>query len=116
MALPQIKAGKVRPLAIAASTRSVDLPDVPTFVEAGLPSMEALIWWGVLAPKGVPAPLVKELNAAIIDAVKTPAVRERMLALGVEPRGTSAEDFDKTIRSDVERFTKIIKEVGIKVD
>ncbi|MBV8167258.1 MAG: tripartite tricarboxylate transporter substrate binding protein [Alphaproteobacteria bacterium] len=109
-----ISAGKVRPLAIASAARSLAFPDLPTFAEAGYPDFVADGWFGIRGPAHIPADRVARLNAVIVAALATPAMRTRMLELGTEPAGGSPADFDRFIAADGAQWGQIIRDAGIK--
>jgi tripartite-type tricarboxylate transporter receptor subunit TctC len=111
-----VQAGKLRPLGVTTAKRSPVLPDVPTIAESGLPGYDTGVWWGFLAPAGLPAAIKAKLANDCAEAVQAAAVRDRLLKIGAEPIGGSAEDFDKLIRSDHEKWGPVIKAAGIKGD
>ncbi len=111
--LTQAKAGKVRPLAVGGAKRSPDLPDVPTLNEAGVPGYEASSWTGVIAPAGVPRPVIERLNAAVNVAVAGKVFRSRF---GDESGGGTPEEFGELIRRDSARWADVIRRSGAKID
>jgi tripartite-type tricarboxylate transporter receptor subunit TctC len=113
-ALAHIQAGTVRPLGVTTATRSPVLPNVPTVAEAGLPGYDTGLWWGVVAPAGLPAAVKATLEKAVADAVKVPAVRERLLALGAAPIGGTSEEFAALIRGEYDKWGPVIKAAGIR--
>jgi tripartite-type tricarboxylate transporter receptor subunit TctC len=115
-ALPQIKAGKLRALGVTAPTRSPLLPDVPTIAESGLPGFEALNWFGFAAPAGTPKDVVDRLNREIVRIVGQPELKARLLELGAEPVGNAPDAFAARIRSEAERWGKLVKALGLKAD
>jgi tripartite-type tricarboxylate transporter receptor subunit TctC len=115
-ALPHIKSGKLRPLAVTSATRSSVLPDVPTVAEQGIANFEVLGWFGVLAPAATPPAIVARLNKELDTILHQPDVKERLVALGVEPGGGSAADFARLIESDTRRASDAIRRLGIKAD
>src|SRR5215470_11693130 len=122
--LQQIKAGKLRAIAVTSAQRSPALPDLPTIAESGLPGFEATSWFGVLAPAGTPPAIVNRLNAEINRWLQSPDGKEKLLAQGalIEPRGESVtaggspEQFAAFIRSETDKWAKVIKTSGAKVD
>ncbi|MGE0805749.1 MAG: Bug family tripartite tricarboxylate transporter substrate binding protein [Burkholderiaceae bacterium] len=114
--LPGIKNGRLRPLAVAGSKRSQALPDVPTFVEAGLPPFDASSWFGLMVPAGVPAARVARLNEAFNQALTTPEVTTAFARAGLEVVGGTAAEFDAFMRQERGRWGAIIREAGIKLD
>jgi tripartite-type tricarboxylate transporter receptor subunit TctC len=111
-----VQAGKLRPLGVTTANRSAVLPDVPTIAESGLPGYDTGVWWGFLAPAGLPADIKARLAKDCAEAVQVAAVRDRLLKIGADPIGGSAEEFDKLIRSDHEKWGPVIKAAGIKGD
>jgi tripartite-type tricarboxylate transporter receptor subunit TctC len=111
-----LKAGKVRAIAVASSHRVPALPDVPTMAEAGGPDINAEFWSGLFAPHGTPAPIVKKLEDEVIRIVKLPDIRERMAALQVTPEGTPSEDFTRRIAAETEQWTSVAKANNIKIE
>jgi tripartite-type tricarboxylate transporter receptor subunit TctC len=110
--LPHVREGRLKLLGVTESRRSALLPDVPTVGET-LPGYEMGVWYGVLGPKGLPAPLVQQLNAEINTAMMLPEVRDRMAAIGVEVVNQSPAEFATVLRSDAEKWTRVIRDLGI---
>lgn len=110
--LAHYRAGKVRILAQTGENRSQTLPDVPSFKELGFPQLAFSGWYGVFAPAGTPAEIVNRYNDAIVKAIATPEVRERMLKFELEPREMSAGEFQAFVKADTERWAPIIKSSG----
>ncbi|KQP14527.1 tripartite tricarboxylate transporter substrate binding protein [Pseudorhodoferax sp. Leaf265] len=110
-----IKAGKLRPLAVAAARRSALLPEVPTTGELGVP-MEASSWWGLLAPAGTPPAIVAKLNKAMVEALATPQMREHLARLGIEPESCSPAEFTALIKAETEKWGRVAKSASIKAD
>jgi len=113
-AVPLIQSGKVRPLGVSSLKRLSILPDVPTLDETGLKGYETVAWGGVVAPKGTPAETVDKLNAELVRALQTPAVREGLAALGAEPAGGSPADFQRLIDAETAKWRAIIDGAGIE--
>jgi tripartite-type tricarboxylate transporter receptor subunit TctC len=109
-----VQAGKLRPLGVTTAKRSPVLPDVPTIAESGLPGYDTGVWWGFLAPAGLPAAVKAKLAKDCAEVVQIAAVRDRLLKIGAEPIGGSAEEFDKLIRADNEKWGPVIKAAAIK--
>lgn len=114
--LPNIKAGKLRALAISGKTRLAALPDVPTFAEAGMPTFEANNWFGVLAPAATPRDIVGKLSAELIRTQSLADLKEKLAIHGVEPWPGGPEQFAALIKSDLEKFSKIVKSANIKLE
>jgi tripartite-type tricarboxylate transporter receptor subunit TctC len=115
-ALPYIKSGKLRAIAVSGPTRSDLLPGVPTLAEAGMKGVEALAWHGVLAPAGTPAPIVARLHDEIVKILKTPDMKKRLNDLGLEPIGSSPKAFAAFIREENVRWAEIAREAEIKLE
>ena len=111
-----ISSGKVRAIAVTGPKRSPLLPDVPTAQEAGLKNFDVTIWFGVLAPAGTPAPVVERLNRAIVAVMSTDEMKKRMQADGAEAKATSPAEFAALIRSDLAKWTPVVKGSGATVD
>lgn len=115
-ALPQIRAGKVRPIALAASQRSKILPDVPTFPELGVPKLSGGAWFGIFAPAGTPRPVVEKISADINGFLHSPEMQKWLRDQGMEPRGTTPDEFGQFIKADLVRWRQLITELGIKAN
>ena len=114
--LPNIRAGKLRGLAITGKRRSSVLPDVPTVIETGVANFVYESWNGVAAPAGTPPEIVQRLNAEIVKVVALPEVRDRLIALGYDPASNSPAEFAAMVASDYQRFGKLVKEIGLRAD
>jgi tripartite-type tricarboxylate transporter receptor subunit TctC len=115
-AVEVVKSGKARALAITSADRSPALPDVPTFPQAGVPGFEAVIWQGILAPKGTPNEIVQQLNKEIRATLADPEVIKQLQNAGVDPAGSSPDAFKKLIDSEIARWSKVIKDANIKIE
>ncbi len=113
---PHAKAGRVRALGVSGAKRSPTLPDVPTIAEAGVPGFEATTWNGIVAPAGVPKAIVARLNTEINQALASPALRDKLAAIGAEPAGGTSEHFADLIRSEYRKWGDVVKRSGAKVD
>ena len=113
---PHVKSGKVRGLAVSSPARSPAFPDLPTIAEAGVPGYDATTWTGIVAPAGVPKAVVAKLNAEINAALATPALREKLLAIGSEPVIGTPAQFGEFIRKENAKWADVIKRSGAKVD
>lgn len=114
--LPQIKSGKIRALAVTGPQRSAALPDVPTMEEAGFKGFVVEPWWGFLAPRGTPKAVVDKLNAAFNTAMQNPGIRSRLEETSLRPIGGPPERLGDQIRSETERWAKVIKANSIKAE
>lgn len=114
-AISSVKAGKVRALAVTSKRRIEAAPDVPTFEEAGVPGYEAIGWFGVVAPKGTPEPVINKLNSEIRMALSDPEIHSRAVAAGTEPFTNSPEEFAAMIREETKKWAEVIKAGNIKL-
>ena len=114
--MPQVKAGKLRALAVGSLRRSPNYPEVPTIAESGLPGFEAGAWQGLAAPAGTASDVVKRLNETLVKVMQMPDVKERLLGAGLEPVGGSPEDFAQFIKSEIAKWSKVAKDVGARAD
>ena len=113
--LPQVRAGgKVRTLAVTSPKRAPDIPDVPTLAESGLPGFSVTPWSGIYAPAGTPPAIVNRLNAEINRMMQQPETRERILSTGLVPVGGTPAELGNYLKSEIARWTKVVKEAGIK--
>ncbi|QRQ85843.1 Bug family tripartite tricarboxylate transporter substrate binding protein [Cupriavidus oxalaticus] len=115
-ALPHIKAGKLRVLAVASNERSSVFPDAKTFNEQGFPGIVGYGWFGLLAPAGTPPAVVSQLNRAVQEVLADSARRDRLLALGLQPQGGTGETFGRFIRAEVEKWSEVIRSAGIALE
>ena len=115
-AMPHIKSGKARALAVTGAARSPALPGVPTIAEQGFPGVEATAWYGVLAPAGTPKPVVARLHGEIAKVLKLPDVGQRLDPLGFEIVGSTPEQFGAYIRTETRKWEKVVKASGAKPD
>jgi tripartite-type tricarboxylate transporter receptor subunit TctC len=112
--MPHLKAGKLRPLAVTGAQRSPAVPEVPTIAESGFPGFEATAWYGVLAPAGTPQPVVIRLHDEIVRVLKMPDVKERLENVGFELVGGTPEAFGAYIKTEIQKWAKVVKASGIK--
>jgi tripartite-type tricarboxylate transporter receptor subunit TctC len=115
-ALPYTTSGRLKALAIASSRRTPLAPDLPTVGEAGLPGFEATTWFGVMVPRGTPAPVVGKLHSVFVAALNAPGVRERISNQGFEIVGSSPAEFSSYVRNEVPKWAKVVKFSGASVD
>jgi tripartite-type tricarboxylate transporter receptor subunit TctC len=113
---PHVKAGRVRGLGVTAKVRSPAVPDVPTIAEAGVPGYEATTWSGIVAPVGLSSPILARLNAEINKTLVSPAVKERLAALGAEPAPRTPEQFAELIRSEHVKWGDVVRRAGATID
>jgi tripartite-type tricarboxylate transporter receptor subunit TctC len=111
-----IKAGKLRALAVTGSRRSPQLPDVPTVMESGVPGYEAYVWMGLMAPKGTPPSIIDKLQREVLHALSTDEVKTYMATAGIEIVGSTPSEFGTFFRAEKERWAKVIRETGAKID
>ena len=117
LALPQISAGKLRPLAVLESERLAQFSDVPTIVEEGYPDLTVSTWFGLLVPANTPKEIVQRINAEVLKAMHSPDVLPKYQKMGVDPvKPHAPEVFEAKIRSDVARWSAVVKDTGIKPD
>jgi len=114
--LGMVRAGKLRALAVGSHERSRSLPDVPTVAESGYPDYYATSWYGVMAPRGTPQPVIDKLHAATVKVVHTPEFRDQMVTQGAEAKSLAPAEFVRFAREEYERVGKVIRAAGIKVD
>ena len=115
-AVPQIKAGKIRALAITGATRSSFLPDVPTVAEAGFANFEASNWYAYMAPGKTPRAIVEQLNRELVKVLNTPEVRNQLLGQGMEPQPNTIEQLAKYIEREYATWGRVVKEAGIQAE
>src|SRR6266581_733898 len=113
-AIPHLKGGRVRPLAVSTAKRDSQLPDVPTTGEAGVKGADAPLWFAVWGPAGIPAGIVSKISADTRKALKDPAVRDRLVGLGNDTMDMSPEEFKIFVRSEVQEYARVVKAAGIQ--
>jgi tripartite-type tricarboxylate transporter receptor subunit TctC len=114
--VPHVKAGKLRALAVTTKSRSALMPELPTINEGALPGFETVAWFGVLAPAGTPPDIVNRLSTEIGKIARSPEMRERLIAMGAEPVGSTPAEFKAVIDRDIAKWKPLAQKVGIKVD
>jgi tripartite-type tricarboxylate transporter receptor subunit TctC len=110
-----VKAERVRAIAVTGSRRSAAFPDVPTVAEAALPGYESISWLGIFAPAGTPPSIVAKLNATLVKVLGQPDVKEKLLGIGAEPIANSAEQFAAAQKADIAKYGKLLKEIGVEM-
>jgi tripartite-type tricarboxylate transporter receptor subunit TctC len=114
--LPQIKAGKLRPLAVTTAARSPTLPDVPTLAESGLTGFDQGTWFGVLAPAATPKEIVTKLNTEIVRILQMPDVQKRFAEIGAQAVGNTPAQMAETIKSDTAKYATLVKQAKVKIE
>ena len=112
----QVKAGKLRPIAVASSKRIASLPNVPTVSEAGLPGFEVVSWQAIFAPAGTPKPIVQRLNSEIAKVLKMPDVKAKLDDLGVDPAAGPPEQLAEFQKAEIAKWAKVVKTANIKLE
>ena len=110
------RGGKLKALGTTGKTRSAVTPEVPTVAEAGVPGYEATIWLGLMAPAATPRPVLDKLNAEVIKVINAPEVKENWGKQGAVPMGMSVDEFGRFLREDAQKWAKLVKDTGMKVD
>jgi tripartite-type tricarboxylate transporter receptor subunit TctC len=113
-ALPHLKSGKLRALAVTSTTRSSAVPDVPTAAESGLPKFETSSWHGILAPAKTPRAIISRLHDDFVKVLNLAEVRERLTAQGLNVVGSTPQQFAAYMKSETTKYARVIKQVGIK--
>ena len=114
--LPHVKAGKLKALGIAAEKRSPIAAEIPTVAEAGGPAMTLASWYGLLAPAGTPREIIVKLHAEVVKALALPDLRERYISSGIEPVGSTPDQFAAEIREDITRWAKVVRAANIRAE
>ena len=114
--IPQVKAGKLRPLAVSTGKRSALTPEIPTMKEAGLPEINNLAWMAVMAPASTPNDIVQRMNQEINTVLAMPEVKEKLYAQYMEPIGGSVQDLQNFMREELRVMTPVIKRTGLRID
>ncbi len=115
-AMPHVRSGKLRALALSAPKRSAELPDLPTFAEAGLGQYDTNAWYSMHAPSGTPPEIVRRLNGELVAILRDPEILARFKQLATEPVGNSPEAFAAFVRAELDKYARIIKSANIKLD
>jgi tripartite-type tricarboxylate transporter receptor subunit TctC len=114
--VPHIKPGRLRPLAVTSPQRSPAMPDLPSIAETGIAGYEVTNWYGVLAPVAIRKPVLEKLNRSIVAALRTPELTERFQRDGVEPIGSTPQQFQKHILDEIAKWERVVAAAGIKAD
>ena len=114
--MPHVRAGKLKALGVSSSKRSVIAPDVPTIAESGLPGFEAMSWFGLYAPAGVPKDIVSKVNTEVVRILHLADVKEKLAQQGAEPGAMSAAEFDAFLRTETVKWAKAVKDSGARAD
>ncbi|HKU70811.1 MAG TPA: tripartite tricarboxylate transporter substrate binding protein [Burkholderiales bacterium] len=115
-ATPQIRAGKVRALAVLSEQRIPTLPEVPTSKEAGVDDFVVIVWYGMFAPSKTPRDILSRLSAEVVKAIESPEVNKQLTAMGVEPWPGTADEFGALVKSETARYSKLIKSIGLRIN
>jgi tripartite-type tricarboxylate transporter receptor subunit TctC len=114
--LTHVRSGKLKILGVGTLQRAEATPEVPTIAEQGYPAFEGIAWIGLVAPRDTPQPIIAKLNAEVAKALSLPAVRDRLIALGSEPAAGTPGEFGTFIRSEIDKWARVVKESGAKVE
>jgi tripartite-type tricarboxylate transporter receptor subunit TctC len=115
-AVPQIRGGKVKALAVTGAERSALLPDVPSMAEAGFPGVDVHLWSGVFAPAATPPAVIAKLQKALDETIRDPGVSDKLKTLAVDPGGATPAEFEKIIESDIAKFSDVVKAANLKFE
>lgn len=115
-AIQHVRSGRLKPIAVTTAKRSPELPDVPTIAEAGVPGYEATSWFGMFAPAKTPAPIVAQLNAALVKVLGNPDVKKKLAEQGAEPYAEKPEQFAEFIKQETAKWGRVVKASGASVD
>lgn len=114
--LPLVASGQLRALGIASRNRIAAAPDIPTLSEVGLPGLESLLWFGIFVPAKTPKTIIERLSAEVRRAMASPDLRQRFVDLGAEPMASSPEEFGAFVKSEHQRWGKLIRDAGIRIE
>jgi tripartite-type tricarboxylate transporter receptor subunit TctC len=114
--LPLVREGKLRALGVTSATRSAAAPDIPTLAESGLPGFEAVSWFAMFAPANTPAPVVNKLQAEISKILKSPEISKKLLDIGLDPSGSTPAELAAYQKSEIAKWSKVVKDSGAKVE
>jgi len=114
--MPMIKSGKVRPLAVTSLKRSSAMPELPTVAESGVPGFAVTGWYGMLVPAGTPAPVLNTLHEAVVSAVKSKDIKDRLSGDAAEPVGSTPQEFADFLRTEIDKWASVIKKAGVRAE
>jgi tripartite-type tricarboxylate transporter receptor subunit TctC len=114
--LPQVRAGKLKAIAVSSKTRSALAPEVPTVDESGVPGYDVTVWFGILTVAGTPRDVVQRLNTEIVKIITSPEVKERFGKAGVDVVASTPEQFGEFLKGEVARWAKVVQDANIKAD
>jgi tripartite-type tricarboxylate transporter receptor subunit TctC len=114
--LQQVKAGKLKAIAVSSKKRSALAPDVPTVDESGVPGYDVTVWFGILAPAGTPREIIARLNTEMVKIMRTPEIADRFSKAGVDVAASSPEYFSDFLKAEVARWAKVVQDANIKAD
>lgn len=114
--MPHVRANRLRALAVASAKRSPSVPELPTIAEAAIPGFAVDQWYSVMAPAGTPRDIVNKLHGEIVKTVNDPATKERLLAMGLDPVGSTPDDFTAYLKTETAKWSKLVKEAGIRAN
>jgi tripartite-type tricarboxylate transporter receptor subunit TctC len=114
--LPQVKAGRLKALAVGSARRSPAMPDVPTVAESGVPGYEYATWYGLFAPAGTPRPVIAQLNKAVAAALKNPELAQSLAAQGSEPNPTAPDELARFVKSEHDRWSRVVTVAHMTVE
>jgi tripartite-type tricarboxylate transporter receptor subunit TctC len=112
--LPHVRSGKLRALATTGRRRTGAMPQLPTMVEAGVPDFDITVWFGMVAPVNTPRPIIERLNREVGEILRTPALKEKFAAAGIDITPSTPEELGDRIRADLPYYTKLMREAGIQ--
>ncbi|HKU45972.1 MAG TPA: tripartite tricarboxylate transporter substrate-binding protein, partial [Burkholderiales bacterium] len=114
--LPRVKSGQLRALAVSSARRIAAAPDLPTVAESGMPGFDVVAWFGFFVPAATPRPIVERLSAQARAALGAPEVAKRLIDLGAEPLGSSPQEFAAYVQAEYQRWGKLAREAGMKIE
>jgi tripartite-type tricarboxylate transporter receptor subunit TctC len=115
-ATPYVKSGRLRALGVTSAKRSQVLPDVPSIAEAGVPKYEEYNWYGILGPRGLPAPVLSKIHADVVAVLRSPDMEQRLVKDGAEVIGNTPQEFARFIRSETDKYASVVKQRGLRVE